>query len=201
MPVLKATTNETHRRSNQAGFSEVCCLPSCLFFCALASLRAFREMYLNKNHLKNFSLRADSLIIESSNQHMRKLFVLGLIIALVTVTVAFTNEEPGYKNLKVLSKKTTHEEMDSIMKHFSKALGVKCGFCHVRTADEKWDFASDDNKHKGVSRDMMRMTNKINKKYFGHDKDSKAVGAITCFSCHNGKKEPAQLTPADPDEE
>ena len=134
---------------------------------------------------------------------MRKISVLGFIIALVTVSVAFTtvNEDPGYKTLKVLSKKTTHEEMDSIMKHFAKSLGVKCNFCHVRTADEKWDFASDDNKHKGISRDMMRMTNKINKKYFGHDKKSKAVGAITCFSCHNGKKEPGQLPPADPDDE
>ena len=48
------------------------------------------------------------------------------------------------------------------------------------------DFASDENKHKHISRDMMRMTNRINKQYF---KEVKERG-VRCFTCHRGEKEP-----------
>ena len=97
-------------------------------------------------------------------------------------------DEPKFKNLKVLSKNTTHDEMDSIMKSFKVALGVKCSFCHSQRKDDpkKLDFASDDNEHKLIARDMMRMTTRINKKYFKNQE----VDAVTCYTCHQGKKEP-----------
>ncbi|MGV3657382.1 MAG: c-type cytochrome, partial [Chitinophagaceae bacterium] len=100
---------------------------------------------------------------------MRKslLVTLGLVF-LVTISVAFTaDKERRYKNLKVLPKDITKNEMDTIMKHFTVALGVKCNFCHTFNTEAKaMDFASDANKHKDMARNMMRMTKKINKKYF-----------------------------------
>ncbi len=45
---------------------------------------------------------------------------------------------------------------------------------------QKLDFASDENEHKLIARDMMRMTMKINKKYFRNEKQD----AITCYTCH-----------------
>lgn len=118
-------------------------------------------------------------------------------ISLVMVSLAFTAaEEPHYKNLKVLPKNTNKKQMDSIMHHFSQSLGVKCNFCHVFNQEQKsMDFASDANEHKGVARMMMKMTNGINKRYF-HIKDVKNLSTkleVTCYTCHNGKEEPAHV--------
>lgn len=115
---------------------------------------------------------------------------------MIALSFAFTRaDEPRYKNLKVMPKNTTKQQMDSVMKHFTASLGVKCNHCHVYNETQKsMDFASDANEHKGVARDMMRMTSKINKKYFDV-KDSKSLEAdleMTCYTCHNGKSHPAK---------
>lgn len=118
--------------------------------------------------------------------------VLGLA-ALVSLSLAFTQHGPVYKNLKVLPKNITEKQLDSVMDHFSLSLGVGCDFCHVENkATQVWDFATDSRKHKLIARDMMRMTTKINEKYFNMtgkiNLDSKLM--VTCFTCHNGKPEP-----------
>ncbi|RYY66846.1 MAG: c-type cytochrome [Chitinophagaceae bacterium] len=122
----------------------------------------------------------------------RKMLILSSIVLVIAFCSVSFKEEPTFKNLKVLSKKTTNDELEIIMKEFKTALGVKCGFCHAasKTDPKKLDFASDENKHKDVARDMMRMSIKINKKYFRENKDT--VAAITCFTCHRGDKEPKE---------
>lgn len=97
-------------------------------------------------------------------------------------------------NLKVLPKDISHEDLDKVMDGFKVALGVKCNFCHAasQTDPKRMDFASDAKHEKEIARDMMRMTNKINKKYF-HIKDAadiKAVLAVSCYTCHNGNAHP-----------
>ena len=76
----------------------------------------------------------------------------------------------------------------------AKSLGVTCQFCHVGDdSTGNWDFAADDNKHKLVARNMMKMTDKINDKYFdltGGKKDLNTRLMVTCYTCHHGKKEP-----------
>ena len=116
----------------------------------------------------------------------RKMLVLSLIVIVVGFCSVGFKDEPKYKNLKVLNKNITHEEMEIVMKQFKTALGVKCNFCHAasKTDPQKMDFASDENKHKDVARDMMRMTSRINKKYF------KNSPVVACYTCHNGLKEP-----------
>src|SRR5829696_1561399 len=97
---------------------------------------------------------------------MKKTFlVTSGIVFLAIISYAFTinHEEPKYKNLKILPKDITHEQMDSVMHHFTASLNVKCNFCHIRNEEKKeWDWASDDNKHKLVAREMMKMTNDLN---------------------------------------
>ena len=125
------------------------------------------------------------------------LVTIGLVV-MVVISFAFTNDEPQYKNLKVLPKNTTKQQMDSVMKHFSVALGVKCNFCHVYNQEQKsMDFASDGNNHKAIARDMMKMTSKINDKYFDvkHAERLDADLEVTCYTCHNGKVHPAQFAP------
>jgi hypothetical protein len=126
----------------------------------------------------------------------RKMFVLSLVIVVIAFcSVSFT-EGAKFKNLKVLSKNISNDELEIIMKEFKTALGVKCGFCHApsKTDPKKMDFASDENEHKDIARGMMRMSMRINKKYFkdtnkDNNKDSIQVN-VTCFTCHRGEKEP-----------
>src|SRR3982751_5698451 len=119
---------------------------------------------------------------------MKRSFLVTLGLAgIVVISLAFTdneqvsgtNDDPAYKNLKILPKKITEKQLDSVMHHFNSSLGVKCSFCHVRNeTTNKTDFASDENKHKLVARQMMKMTKNINDKYFdvvGNKKDPLSV--------------------------
>jgi hypothetical protein len=121
--------------------------------------------------------------------------------ALLLMSFAITKEERLYKNLKIMPKNTTKKEMDSVMRHFAQSLGVKCNFCHQFNAEQKaMDFASDAIDHKGIAREMMKMTAKLNRKYFDV-KDTKSLTAkleVTCYTCHNGKAEPTTIAPPPP---
>src|SRR5215210_7456946 len=131
----------------------------------------------------------------------RILTVITCFLALVLMSFAITNAEPQYKNLKVLPKNITKQQMDSVMRHFTASLGVKCNHCHQYNAEQKsMDFVSDANEKKGIARNMMKMTQKLNKKYF-HVNNVKSLTAdleISCFSCHNGKANPATQPPPPP---
>ena len=132
----------------------------------------------------------------------KSIFIISIFIAVVLASFAFKKAEAvKYENLKVLPKNTTKQQMDSIMKHFSASLGVRCTYCHVRGNDAQmnFDFASDGNNKKAEARDMMRMMNKINRKYFRGGNEGGL--AVTCYSCHHGQEEPATKPPAAPPRE
>jgi Photosynthetic reaction centre cytochrome C subunit len=104
-------------------------------------------------------------------------------------------EPPKYKNLKILPKSISKEDLDKVMDHFKTALGVKCSFCHAPSKDtaQKWpDFASDDKPEKLIARKMMKMTSKINKKFFSDNKNDQGVvvPAVECMTCHRGSPHP-----------
>jgi hypothetical protein len=124
----------------------------------------------------------------------RSLCVVFTLIAIGFTSLAFTKDDPVWKNLKVLPKHITEKQMDSVMHHFSVSLNVGCDFCHVENkATGEWDMASDDKKHKLRARDMMRMTDKINDKYFdvtGGKRDINTRLMVTCYTCHHGNTDP-----------
>ena len=124
----------------------------------------------------------------------KKITVAFTLIAMVVLGIAASAPaDPTYKNLKVLPKNITHDELDSVMHFFNNSLGVKCNFCHAAQKDNarKLDFASDEKGEKNAARDMMRMTNRINKKFFHYKKDADhPVPPITCISCHHGNPHP-----------
>lgn len=99
------------------------------------------------------------------------------------------SNDPGWKNLKVLPKTISEEELKGMMKNFNTSLGVKCNFCHASNASGELDFASDAVKNKDIARGMITMTFELNKKYFGISLD-KEVPKVTCFTCHQGNTEP-----------
>lgn len=114
-----------------------------------------------------------------------------LVITSLNIIARNKQEDPHFKNLKILPKDISEEKLKLEMQLISKSLGVKCGFCHIKVED-KWDFASDEKKHKLQARDMMLMTNDLNEKYFGADlKNAKPTDlAINCYTCHRGEEEP-----------
>ena len=129
---------------------------------------------------------------------MKKTIFIVILIGSISISFAFIKDKPLYENLKILPKNTTKQQMDSIMKNFSASLGVRCTFCHVRETEGKKDFmfASDEKKEKNIARDMMKMTTKLNKKYFKEDMaEHNMIASVTCFSCHNGKERPATKPP------
>lgn len=130
---------------------------------------------------------------------MKKFVLLLGIVSITAVCFGFIqSDEPKYQNLKVLPKNTTKQQMDSIMRHFSLSLGVRCGFCHVRNEEQnKFDFAADDKRNKKVARQMFAMMKKINEKYFDEDEDENKnrIPVVSCYTCHNGKEHPQNIPP------
>lgn len=119
-------------------------------------------------------------------------FIVFIIIGIAATTPP---DEHPHKNLKVLPKDISHDDLDKVMDGFKAALGVKCNFCHAPSkdsSDHHLDFASDEKPEKNIARHMMRMTAKINKKYFSFNKDDKGetVPAINCITCHRGNPHP-----------
>ncbi len=108
-------------------------------------------------------------------------------------------DEPQFKNLKVLPKNITKEQMHDVMEEWEHALGTRCSFCHVRdTATKKMDWASDAKPEKKMAREMYKMTAMLNKKYFHAKKNE--IGMMTeegvnCNTCHRGTEHP-EVVPA-----
>jgi cytochrome c5 len=110
-----------------------------------------------------------------------------------TSSVAIATADTGiFKNLKVLPKDISKEKLDSVMHHFTAALGVKCNFCHAMGSNGHPDFASDDKPEKEITRIMMKLTAAINKDYFDYTILYKAgeTMAVSCYTCHDGFPRP-----------
>lgn len=114
------------------------------------------------------------------------------IVATARIAIGAAQDQPKPEvmdtpTIKVL-KGLTVPEFDDEMKRMVAALGVNCGFCHVRN-----DFASDANEHKLVARRMLEMTKQIDQQFFPEFKpgyDESRLGKVTCFTCHQGELKP-----------
>ncbi|WP_353117426.1 c-type cytochrome [Myroides odoratus] len=123
---------------------------------------------------------------------------LGLMISLLsftntTVVTESTVDPTEWKNLTVLPKDISKDELKKVMKEYSTALGVKCSYCHAPAAEgDGLDFASDAKKEKDFARHMIVMTRKINAEYFNwnNDPNPENNNAVTCNMCHKGKASP-----------
>ncbi len=154
---------------------------------------------------------------------MKKIGIVLITLIAVISFVAFTpGNQPDYKNLQILPKDISKHDLDSVMRHFSVSLGVKCGYCHARTEDgTHLDFASDAKGEKKISRKMMLMSKSINNTYFNLSDGPPAVAnspytsgnysansavtnaqnnqaqtqMVTCFTCHRGMEQPMAKIP------
>lgn len=123
----------------------------------------------------------------------KKTIIVGALVALVGISIAASRPPGTHKNLKVLPKNISHDDLDKVMHEWTDALGVKCNFCHAPQKDNprKVDFVSDEKPEKNIARDMFKMTGRINKKFFNFKKnDENAVPPVNCMTCHHGSAHP-----------
>jgi hypothetical protein len=106
---------------------------------------------------------------------------------------------PPPSNLKVLPKDISTDDLLKMMRGFTGALGVQCGFCHYVNPDTKRpDLASDANPVKNNARVMIAMTADINAKYLTTIANRKTTDPVSCGTCHRGEAHPSVFTPPPP---
>ncbi|HEX8951487.1 MAG TPA: c-type cytochrome [Polyangia bacterium] len=95
-----------------------------------------------------------------------------------------------FKNLQVLPKSMSKEELKAYMKGQARALGVECDYCH-----DVPDMASDKNDKKLIARKMIQLTAEVNDKWLKGMKDADK-NKVTCATCHQGHELPPKGVPA-----
>lgn len=131
---------------------------------------------------------------------MRSILVTGLVCVLVAVGSVATNAQGGGaqagsgaqappQNLQVLPKTMTRQEVTTLMRTVTAALGVQCSHCHVGSPQER---AKDDLPAKLLARKMFAMTMTINNDLLKDVGTPAPEGArkVTCFTCHRGALKP-----------
>ena len=124
-----------------------------------------------------------------------------------------TRHFPKPKNLKVLPKNLTGDQVHKIMRGWAGALGQKCSACHAQFPDHRknargfpeLDFPSDANPRKQMARIMVRMVradrtayiakvNDIDKK-MDENRSAPPPAPLTCGTCHRGHLHPRPYIP------
>ena len=128
---------------------------------------------------------------------MRRAFAVLIVFASVVVGLAASQQTPPPggqkpqappKNLQVLPKDMTIQQVTSTMRRVAGALGVDCTHCHVSLTDR----ASDDKPAKLIGRKMFKMTMQINDEFLKDVGTPAPAGEqkVTCFTCHRGALKP-----------
>jgi len=100
------------------------------------------------------------------------------------------------KNLQVLPKDFTGQRLRPVMTGFTRALGVRCSYCHIGEEGKplsSYDFASDQNPNKERAREMLRMLGSINEHLKKITPSSEPRVNMWCHTCHQGRPRPATL--------
>lgn len=101
------------------------------------------------------------------------------------------------KNLKVLPADLPVRAVIDTMRSFTRALGVRCTYCHVGEEGQdlaQYDFESDEKPAKVKAREMLRMVAAINGEHLAKltSRREPAI-SVSCATCHRGVSEPRPL--------
>jgi hypothetical protein len=125
--------------------------------------------------------------------------MIGAMLAVACAASSGSAEAQGFppkqfQNLQVFPKDAGPAVVIAAMKNFTRALGVRCQFCHVGEEGmplEKFDFVADSKPTKAVARAMMRMAAEINGHVAKAIPDAAAKSyQVTCWTCHRGSQHP-----------
>jgi len=107
-----------------------------------------------------------------------------------------------WKNLRVLPRDISRDDLTVTMRAWSQSLGVSCDHCHVQFAPStpggraRIDFTLDSKPQKAVTRGMLVMTRRMNTDYIANL--ARSGGTVTCYTCHRGKVVPDSVLPPQP---
>ena len=123
---------------------------------------------------------------------------IALEIFLLAGTPVAAQFPDKFTNLKVLPKDISKRELESTMRGFAFALGVRCEHCHVekKAPEHGLDFAADDKESKKTARVMLQMVAAINHDYISKVSKmppSAATIHVQCVTCHHGLTQPQPL--------
>jgi len=125
------------------------------------------------------------------------MLLAGLPIVLAAQGGGFQGPPP--KNLQVLPKDLSRNEVVARMRLIAASLGVRCEYCHVRITGpdgrEQNDDASDDKDTKKTARAMLKMVNDINDQYLiaTMGKTLSDRHRVSCATCHHGLAKPRTI--------
>ncbi len=121
---------------------------------------------------------------------------LSVALALLPQGTPLAQAPEAPKNLKVLPKTLTRDQVVDVMRSFSQALGVRCDQCHAPASAAApgrpdLDFASDAKPEKETARKMLRMLASINEQI--GQMGFKDTLQVRCVTCHHGVLRPETL--------
>jgi tetratricopeptide (TPR) repeat protein len=125
--------------------------------------------------------------------------MLAFSLVLVTLATVAQAQWPPKKltNLKVLPGDIPPSELIDMMGEFTRALGVRCSYCHMGDQSlplSTYHFADDGKITKRKARVMMRMVKDLNEKYLPTlEERSEPPAGVRCVTCHHGTAVPRTL--------
>ncbi len=128
----------------------------------------------------------------------KKLLLITALCSGMVFLQSFTQKHDDDRpvNLQVLPKDISEKDLHNVMRNWSMALGVRCGYCHVNTQQpgqehHQFDWASDMKKEKQTAREMLKMTMAINEAHLAKIKTmGDPLEQIVCVTCHMGRTTP-----------
>src|SRR5262245_31989084 len=106
--------------------------------------------------------------------------ILTIALALLSAQAAPQTAGDRYKSIQVL-RDIPSDQVIPTMAVIANSLGVTCAHCHVT------DWASEDKPAKQKAREMIRLTQAINRDHFA----GRLV--VTCQTCHGGRVAPVAV--------
>ena len=112
------------------------------------------------------------------------------LVLAAALAVPSVHAAPEHKNLQVIDKNISKDDLKRTMEGFAAQLGVKCQFCHVEEQYEK-----DDKKQKNDARKMIKLVMEMKARKPEFFKTTVKENAIQCSMCHRGKPQPEAFVP------
>lgn len=128
---------------------------------------------------------------------MHRSLAPALVLLLAAPLAAQQGPPDSLVNTKVIPHNTPVQTVITQMRDITRALGVRCTYCHVGqegTNIWSYDFVSDEKPAKLKARVMMRMVHAINEDHLPALAEYDAQGLeVTCATCHRGVALPVPL--------
>lgn len=120
-----------------------------------------------------------------------------LALALLTAPAAAQWPPERFENLRVLPDSIPRDSLIALMGEFTRALGVRCTYCHVGEDGQPlatYKFPLDEKLTKRKARVMLRMVQAINGEYLSTlERRAAPALRVQCVTCHAGRTVPQEL--------